>query len=72
MEKPLAGKCALVTGSYRNLGAVTAETLARYGANVVINDLDRPEMRNACQLVLENSLLRRESRSDQRRSPELR
>ncbi len=37
-QKPLEGKNALVTGAYRNLGSVTAETLARYGANVVIND----------------------------------
>jgi NAD(P)-dependent dehydrogenase (short-subunit alcohol dehydrogenase family) len=36
--KPLAGKVALVTGAYRNLGAVTAETLARSGALVIIND----------------------------------
>jgi len=43
-EKPLQGKVALVTGSYRNLGAVTAETLASYGASVVINDLDLPEL----------------------------
>lgn len=43
-EKLLAGKNALVTGAYRNLGAVTAETLAKYGANVIINDLDRPEV----------------------------
>jgi 3-oxoacyl-[acyl-carrier protein] reductase len=44
-EKPLIGKVALVTGSYRNLGAVTAETLARLGADVIINDLDRLELR---------------------------
>ena len=37
--KPLNGKVALVTGAYRNLGAVTAETLAEYGATLVINDL---------------------------------
>jgi 3-oxoacyl-[acyl-carrier protein] reductase len=39
-EKPLNGKVALVTGAYRNLGAVTAETLAEYGATLVINDLE--------------------------------
>jgi len=37
-DKLLAGKVALVTGSYRNLGPVTAETLAEYGASVIIND----------------------------------
>ncbi len=43
-EKGLDGKSALVTGAYRNLGPVTAETLAKYGANVVISDLDTPEL----------------------------
>lgn len=35
----LEGKTALVTGGSRNLGAVTAETLARHGAQVAINRL---------------------------------
>lgn len=43
-EQPLKGKVALITGSYRNLGAVTAETLASFGASVVINDLDLPDL----------------------------
>jgi len=46
-EKPLLGKKALVTGSYTNLGAVTAEVLAGYGADVVVNDLDRDDLREA-------------------------
>lgn len=52
-DKPLSGKVALVTGSFRNLGPVTAETLARYGASVVINDLDRPELVAEGEKVLE-------------------
>lgn len=43
-EKPLFGKVALITGSYRNLGVVTAETLASYGASIVLNDLDRSDL----------------------------
>lgn len=52
-DRPLEGKVALVTGAYRNLGAVTAETLAEYGASVIINDVDRPELVPHGQAVLE-------------------
>jgi 3-oxoacyl-[acyl-carrier protein] reductase len=34
---PLAGRCALVTGGSRGIGAQTALTLARLGANVIVN-----------------------------------
>lgn len=53
-QKPLMGKVALVTGSYRNLGAVTAETLASFGARVVINDLDQQNLIEHRDRVLEN------------------
>ena len=52
-KKLLAGKSALITGAYRNLGALTAETLAEYGANIVINDLDQPELSHYGEEVLE-------------------
>jgi len=51
-EKPLAGKVALITGSYRNLGAVTAETFASYGAKVILNDLPNPNLYEARDVVL--------------------
>jgi NAD(P)-dependent dehydrogenase (short-subunit alcohol dehydrogenase family) len=51
-DKPLSGKVALVTGSFRNLGAVTSETLASYGANVIINDLNTPELARIGEKVL--------------------
>jgi len=51
-EKLLSGKVALVTGAYRNLGAVTAETFASHGADVIINDLDTPELAKIGEQVL--------------------
>lgn len=44
MEKPLEGKLAFITGAYQGLGSVTAEKLAEYGADVIVNDLPRPEL----------------------------
>jgi 3-oxoacyl-[acyl-carrier protein] reductase len=40
MDKPLAGKIALVTGSGRGLGRVMAARLAELGADVAIHDMD--------------------------------
>ena len=36
----LANKVAIVTGAGRGIGKATAVTLAREGANVVVNDID--------------------------------
>ena len=53
IDKPLVGKVALITGSYRNLGAVTAETFARLGADIALNDLDAPQLVPLSEVVLE-------------------
>jgi NAD(P)-dependent dehydrogenase (short-subunit alcohol dehydrogenase family) len=51
-DKQLKGRVALVTGAYQNLGAVTAERLALEGANVIINDLDRPELKPMAERLI--------------------
>lgn len=45
----LEGKVAIVTGAGRGLGRVEAIQLARMGARVVINEIDRPEARDAAE-----------------------
>ena len=42
----LEGKVAIVTGSARNIGRVTAEELARAGASLVINALQAQDLCN--------------------------
>lgn len=39
----LNGKVALVTGAWRGIGRACAETLASYGATVVVNFLNSPD-----------------------------
>ena len=36
---PLAGKCALITGSVRGLGLAAAQRLAASGCHIVLNGL---------------------------------
>ncbi len=43
----LIGKCALVTGSARGIGLVTARALCRQGMAVAINDLAAAEAKQA-------------------------
>ena len=47
-NRELRGKVAIITGSTRNIGQVTAEELARAGASVVINGV---QDKSACEAV---------------------
>ena len=51
LEKPLAGKVALVTGASRGLGAADLRTLARDGATVI--GLDVPALENDLKALVE-------------------
>jgi NAD(P)-dependent dehydrogenase (short-subunit alcohol dehydrogenase family) len=51
-DKQLKGKVALITGAFQNLGAVTAERLAMEGANIVVNDLDRAELKPVAERLI--------------------
>lgn len=48
----LTGKVAIVTGAGRGLGREESLQLARQGARVVINDIDRPDARDAAEEVV--------------------
>lgn len=47
----LAGKVAIVTGSGRGLGLSYAQELARHGASVIINDVDRAAVEAAVSSI---------------------
>ena len=49
----LEGKVAIVTGAGRGLGRVEAIELARMGARVVINEIGRPDAREAAESAAE-------------------
>ena len=51
LNKPLAGKVALVTGGTRGLGAATAKALAEQGANVVFTFVSPDSMPKAATVV---------------------
>jgi len=48
MESLLEGKVAIITGSGRGIGRAAAELLARYGARILVSDIDaRPSEETA-------------------------
>jgi len=51
MDRLLQGKVALVTGSGRGIGRATAELFAEHGAQVVVTDIDKEPLEEACSAI---------------------
>ena len=54
-QQPLAGKCALITGASRGIGAAIAIDLARAGAAVAVNYCQSPEKAEAVRTSIEQA-----------------
>lgn len=52
MERLLEGKTAIITGSGRGIGRAAAELFARYGARVVVSDIDPAPAEQALEAIL--------------------
>ncbi|AKC70800.1 SDR family oxidoreductase [Pandoraea oxalativorans] len=50
-DQPLRGRCVLVTGGARGLGAAISENLALAGARVTIADVDRASAATTCETL---------------------
>ncbi|HJQ67464.1 MAG TPA: SDR family NAD(P)-dependent oxidoreductase [Blastocatellia bacterium] len=53
MERLLEGKTAIITGAGRGIGRAAAELFARYGARVVLSDIDAGPAEEAVGAILE-------------------
>ena len=51
MDLQLAGKTALVTGSYRGTGQIIADQLAKEGVNVLVHGLEPGQAEQACEAI---------------------
>ncbi|HXG66497.1 MAG TPA: SDR family oxidoreductase [Blastocatellia bacterium] len=52
MERLLAGKTAIITGSGRGIGRATAELFALHGARVVVSDIDPEPANDTAQAIM--------------------
>ena len=52
----LSGKTALITGSARGLGKTIAHSLASYGAEVILNDIDEKKLNESVHQFQKHNL----------------